>query len=97
MLDNAIKNSPTGGEVHVTSYKLSSDYIETKVTDSGPGIPPEQLPHVFERFYQVTGVRTGAGLGLAIAKEIVLAHGGTIEARSEPGEGAEFIIRLPIG
>ncbi len=95
LLDNAIKNSPADGEVHVTSRKLGGDYVEVRIADSGPGIPPEQLPHVFERFYQVTGVRTGVGLGLAIAREIVLAHGGTIEARSEPGEGAEFIVRLP--
>ena len=95
LLDNAIKNTPAGGEVHVISHKLTGNYVEIKVTDSGPGIPPEQLPYIFERFYQVTGFRTGVGLGLAIAKEIALAHSGTIEAKSEPGEGAEFIVRLP--
>ena len=95
LLDNAIKNSPAGSEVCVISGKTSNGYVETRVKDGGPGIPPEQLPHVFERFYQVTGVRTGVGLGLAIAREIVLAHGGTIQASSEPGEGAEFIVRLP--
>jgi two-component system OmpR family sensor kinase len=96
LLDNAIKNSPAGGEVRLTGSQSTSNYAEVRVTDSGPGIPPEQLPYVFERFYQVTGVRTGVGLGLAIAREIALAHGGTIEARSEPGEGAEFVVRLPI-
>jgi two-component system sensor histidine kinase ResE len=96
LLDNAIKNSPAGGEVCFTSTESTDGYVEVKVTDSGPGIPPEQLPYVFERFYQVTGVRTGVGLGLAIAREIALAHGGAIEARSEPGEGAEFVVRLPI-
>ncbi len=95
LLDNAIKNSPAGSEVHVTGRKAAGDCVEVKVTDSGPGIPPEQLPYVFERFYQVTGVRTGVGLGLAIAREIALAHGGTIDARSEPGHGAEFIVGLP--
>ena len=95
LLGNAIKNSPAGSEVRLTGGKTSGDYVEIKVKDSGSGIPPEQLPYVFERFYQVTGVRTGVGLGLAIAREIVLAHGGTIEAKSEPGEGAEFIVRLP--
>jgi len=94
LLDNAIKNSPAKGEVRVTGSKVR-DFIEVRVADEGPGIPPEQLPHVFERFYQAAGARTGVGLGLAIAREIVLAHGGTIEARSEPGEGAEFIVRLP--
>ncbi len=55
----------------------------------------EQLPYVFERFYQASGVRTGAGLGLAIAREIVLAHGGKIEPKSAPGEGTEFRVSLP--
>jgi two-component system OmpR family sensor kinase len=96
LLDNAIKNSPAGGEVHLTASRFTEGYAEVKVTDSGPGIPPEQLSYVFERFYQVTGVRTGVGLGLAIAREIVLAHGGTIEVRSEPGEGAEFMVKLPL-
>jgi signal transduction histidine kinase len=95
LLDNAIKHTPAGEDVSIESHVLADGYIEVRFSDKGPGIPPEQLPHVFERFYQVTGVRTGVGLGLAISKEIVLAHGGTIEAKSEPGEGAEFIVRLP--
>ena len=65
------------------------------MADSGPGIPPDQLPRVFERFYQVPGVRTGVGLGLTIAREIVLAHGGSIEASSPPGQGAVFTVNLP--
>ena len=95
LLDNAIKNSSAGGKVRISGGKVPRNHIEIRITDSGPGIPPEQLPFVFERFYQVTGVRTGVGLGLAIAREIVLGHDGTIEARSEPGEGAEFVVRLP--
>ena len=95
LLDNAIKNSPVKGEVYIIGRKLAADSIKIKVLDSGPGIPPEQLPYVFERFYQAGGIRTGVGLGLAIAREIVLAHGGTVEAKSDPGEGAEFIVRLP--
>ena len=65
------------------------------VSDNGPGIPPEQLPYVFERFYQASGLRAGFGLGLAIAREIVSAHGGKIEADSSPGEGTRFIVTLP--
>jgi signal transduction histidine kinase len=65
------------------------------VADAGPGIPADQLAHVFERFYQVPGVRTGVGLGLTIAREIVLAHGGTIGVSSPPGEGARFTVSLP--
>ncbi len=95
ILDNAIKNSPSDDEVKIICRTPKTDSIEVRIIDNGPGIPPEQLPHLFERFYQAGGMRTGFGLGLAIAKEIFLAHGGTIEVRSEPGEGAEFIVRLP--
>jgi signal transduction histidine kinase len=96
LLDNAVKNTPPGGKEQTIARKMPDGFVEVKVIDEGPGIHPEHLPYVFERFYQVTGVRTGVGLGLTIAKEIVHAHGGTIEARSEPGEGAEFIVRLPL-
>lgn len=96
LLDNAIKNTPPAGKEHTIARKTTDGFVEVKVIDEGPGIHPDQLPHVFERFYQVTGVRTGVGLGLTIAREIIRAHGGTIEARSEPGEGAEFVVKLPL-
>jgi len=76
-------------------YEVETSELILRVSDNGPGIPPEHLQSVFDRFYQVTGVRTGVGLGLAIAREIVLAHGGTIEARSQPGAGAQFVVSLP--
>jgi signal transduction histidine kinase len=95
LLDNAVKNSPAGSVVKITA-EHSGDRLRVTVADSGPGIPAEQLSRVFERFYQVPGVRTGVGLGLTIAREIVLAHGGTIEATSPPGEGAKFIVSLPV-
>jgi len=95
ILDNALKNSPAHSLVEIAVHNLKNETVEVRIIDSGPGIPAEQLAHVFERFYQAGGVRSGAGLGLAIAKEIITAHGGTIEAQSEPGAGAEFIIRLP--
>lgn len=95
LLDNALKHSPDAGQVKIAARNTATNYVEVTVADSGPGIPPEQLPYVFERFYQAGGVRTGTGLGLAIAKEIVLAHGGRIEINSTPGEGAEFIVTLP--
>jgi signal transduction histidine kinase len=94
LLDNAVKNSPVETRITVTALNYGNA-IKVSVADSGPGLTPDQLAHVFERFYQVTGVRTGVGLGLAISREIVLAHGGSIEARSSPGEGAEFVIFLP--
>ena len=95
LLDNAIKNSPSSSVVNITSSP-SEDTVRITVSDSGPGIPADHLPHVFERFYQVPGVRTGVGLGLTIAREIVLAHGGTIEVSNQPGEGARFTVRLPL-
>jgi signal transduction histidine kinase len=95
LLDNAIKNSPSGAAVNVTANR-GGDMVNVTVADSGPGIPADHLPHVFERFYQVTGVRTGVGLGLTIAREIVLAHGGAIEVSSQPGEGARFTVNLPL-
>lgn len=72
-------------------------WAELEVSDTGVGISRKQLPLVFERFYRADQARTrgGAGLGLAIARQIVEAHGGTIEARSEPGKGSTFIIRIP--
>ncbi len=95
LLDNAIKNSPYGCAVKITGM-LSRDIALISVSDSGNGISSENLPHVFERFYQVPGVRTGVGLGLTIAKEIVSAHGGTIEVQSSPGKGARFTVTLPV-
>jgi len=95
LLDNALKNSPARSEVHIIGHNSGTDSVEITVADSGPGIPPEQLPYVFERFYQAGGVRTGVGLGLAIAKEIVLAHGGKIEVSSSPGEKTKFTVMLP--
>jgi signal transduction histidine kinase len=95
LLDNAIKNSPPGGEVRISARKTESA-VEVSIVDSGPGIPPEQVPYVFERFYQAMGVRTGVGLGLAIAREIITAHGGDITVFSSPGEKTEFTVRLPV-
>jgi signal transduction histidine kinase len=94
LLDNAIKNTPTGGEIQIT-MRNQAESISVAIADSGPGIPPEQIPHVFERFQQSSGLRSGFGLGLAIAREIILAHGGKIEVSSSPGEGARFTVTLP--
>jgi signal transduction histidine kinase len=96
LLDNAVKNSPNGGKIRVVSSRSEGNFARITVADEGPGIHADHLTHVFERFYQVTGARTGVGLGLAIAKEIVIAHRGTIEASSTPGEGAVFTVTLPL-
>jgi len=95
LLDNAIKNSPAGGKVNITSGQSEGKFAKVTVADEGPGIHPDHLAHVFERFYQVPGARTGVGLGLTIAKEIVIGHQGTITIESSPGEGARFTVTLP--
>ena len=94
LLDNAIKNAPVQGEVELLVRRGKENSLEVTVADNGPGIPPEQLPYVFERFQQNAGLRGGFGLGLAIAREIVLAHSGEIEVESTPGEGARFTVRF---
>lgn len=95
LLDNAINNTPAQGEIQVSAHNIANKSVEITVADSGPGIPPEQLPYVFKRFQQSAGLGSGFGLGLAIAREIVAAHKGNIEAFSNPGEGARFVVTLP--
>lgn len=100
LLINAVKFTPEGGRIDVRLQRVGS-VVEIEVRDTGVGIPPDFLPHVFERFRQRDGGITrrhgGLGLGLSIAKELVELHGGTISARS-PGEGkgAAFLVRLPV-
>ena len=98
LLDNALKHIPAGGKISIAAQQPSADFIEITVSDTSPGIPPEQLPHVFKRFYRVdtSAAKTGIGLGLAIARKIVRAHGGDIKVNSILGEGTEFIVRLPV-
>jgi len=100
LIDNALQFTPPGGRVGLQALP-AGDGIRVEVSDTGHGIPPEALTHIFERFYQVDrsrpgGKRHGAGLGLAISKEIVTAHGGTISVRSAPGQGTTFIVNLPL-
>lgn len=99
LLDNSLKHTPRGGEIAIRARQASPRLVEVAVSDTGPGIPPDQLPHIFERFYRAdaSGQGGGVGLGLAIAREIVRAHGGDIEASSEMGRGPEFTVRLPAG
>jgi signal transduction histidine kinase/DNA-binding response OmpR family regulator len=95
LVGNALKFTPAGGNVYVTADQLE-DEIRIAVTDTGPGIATDQLPHVFGRFWQGTRAdRRGIGLGLAIAKGIIDAHGGRIWVESPAGEGATFYFTLP--
>ena len=95
LIGNAIKFTPEGGIVSV-SCGPGSFGARVVVADSGPGIPADSLPHVFDRFYQTNAHSGGAGLGLTIAKGIVDAHGGSIGVDSAPGQGARFWFELPV-
>jgi signal transduction histidine kinase len=96
LLDNAVKYTPEGGTVTVRVGE-EEDRACIEVSDTGIGIPHEEMPLVFERFHRADSSRTeeGAGLGLAIALQIAEAHGGTIEATSTVGEGSTFTLLLP--
>ena len=98
LVENAIKYAPVGGQITVTAMKKPGE-TQISIHNTGPDIPPEHLQHLFERFYRVEADRSsqtgGAGLGLAIAHEIVRLHGGEIEVQSEPGRGVTVRVHLP--
>jgi len=96
LIGNAIKFTPRGGKICVSGKRRGSD-VHMGVSDTGPGIPAEQLQHVFGQFWQASGGdRRGIGLGLAIAKGIVEAHDGRIWVESTLGEGSSFYFTLPV-
>lgn len=95
LLDNATRYTPAGGRVTVSGER-GGGAVRVRVADDGPGIAPEDLPHIFERFYRGGGrTANGTGLGLAIARWIVEEHGGEIAAAGTPGRGATFTVTLP--
>jgi signal transduction histidine kinase len=98
LLDNALTHVSEGGAI-VVSAARSGAAVELAVADDGPGIAPEHLPHVFERFYRADPSRArstgGAGLGLAIVRQLAAGHGGSVRVESEPGRGARFSVTLP--
>ncbi|MGF1505255.1 MAG: HAMP domain-containing protein [Chloroflexi bacterium] len=95
LVTNALRYTPDGGLV-MLSARQANGTVELAVEDTGTGIAPEDLPHIFERFYRVDKSRTSgeSGLGLAIARSVVEAHGGTIRVRSQLGQGTQFVIAL---
>jgi signal transduction histidine kinase len=95
LLENALRHTPSGGEVHAGAA-AQGGWAILRVLDSGPGIPADALARVFERFFRADRMGEGAGLGLAICKEIVEAHRGTIGAENALAGGAIFTVRLPI-
>ena len=98
LLDNAVRFTPAGGSVTVSALQHDGS-VQVRVADTGVGIPAEHLPRVFERFYRVDSARSrddgGTGIGLAIARSVIEAHGGRIWAESRPGEGSVFAFELP--
>ena len=99
LVDNAIKYGRSQGTVSVVARPADTDQVEVCVQDDGPGIPPESIERVFERFYRVDKARSreqgGTGLGLSIVKHLVQSHGGRVWAKSEPGHGATVYFTLP--
>ena len=99
LLENAVAHTRKGGTINVAAAK-QGDWVEISVSDTGEGIPAEDLPHIFERFYRVDKSRAratgGSGLGLTIAKRLVEAHGGKITVQSKLGKGSRFSFTLPI-
>jgi two-component system, OmpR family, sensor kinase len=96
LLDNALKYTPSGGTITLTT-SATDRQVAIHVGDTGVGIAPDVVPHIFTRFYRADTSRTGdsAGLGLAIAKSLVEAHQGTITVESQPGQGSTFTVTLP--
>jgi two-component system phosphate regulon sensor histidine kinase PhoR len=98
ILENAARYTPAGGSVTVRSRRAAGGIV-LEASDTGPGIPGEHLPRIFERFYRVDTARSrelgGTGLGLAIVKHIVEAHGGSVVAESRLGAGTTIRITLP--
>jgi len=99
LVENALKFTPPGGQVRLEAER-NGEFAEIRVSDTGPGIAPEDFHRIFERFYQTDqsrqgGKDRGAGLGLAIARQIVSAHGGSLTVQNNPPQGALFVVKLP--
>ena len=99
LVENAVKYSPEGGHIEIAALREGRNAVIT-VTDDGPGIPAEDLPHIFDRFYRVDKARSrdtgGTGLGLSIVRQIVTLHQGTVTVDSVEGQGSVFRVELPL-
>jgi signal transduction histidine kinase len=98
LIDNAVKYTPAGGQVDVI-VRRAGNAVELRVHDTGPGIPPNELPRIFDRLFRgdTSRAERGLGLGLSLVKAVVEAHQGSVEVSSEAGHGATFTVRLPLG
>jgi len=96
LVGNAIKYAPIGTPITVSAARRNGIF-RISVSDHGPGIPPEERGHMFEKFFRGSGVGAtpGAGLGLSIARSLVVLHGGTVDYEDTPGGGSTFVVRLP--
>jgi two-component system sensor histidine kinase BaeS len=98
LLTNALQHTPSGGKIVVGARRVGSE-VQVTVQDTGEGIAPDALPHIFERFYRADQARSrgtgGSGLGLSIAKSLIEAQGGTITVESQIGQGSVFTVSLP--
>jgi signal transduction histidine kinase len=96
LLDNAVKYTPPGGRVEIRAGREGGTVV-VQVKDTGAGIPPDELPRIWDRLYRGDKSRStrGLGLGLSLVRAIVRAHGGDVSVESAPGQGSEFVIRLP--
>ena len=94
LMSNALKYTPEGGSI-TTTVEHAAQHFTITVSDTGKGIDPKELPHLFERFYQAQGSIGGTGIGLSLVKAYVDLHHGTIDAQSEPGKGTSFVVTLP--
>ena len=97
LFENSLKFTPSGGSISITLVRAEGDAV-LMVTDTGIGVPPEDLPHLFERFHRGRNASCypGSGLGLAITRALVAAHGGSIQAESGPGQGMKMTVRIPV-
>ena len=99
LLSNAVKYTPEGGDIHIRLYRTEKE-AQLQIEDNGIGIPEDSLPYIFERFYRADKSRNrhtgGSGIGLAIVKSIVVAHGGRVEVKSTVNKGSTFTVRLPL-
>jgi signal transduction histidine kinase len=99
LLQNAVNYTPEGGKISVEAKKVGTE-VQIEVADTGIGIPLEDQPRIFERFYRVDKGRSrelgGTGLGLSIVKHIAEAHGGRVSVESKPGQGSRFKVFLPL-
>jgi signal transduction histidine kinase len=95
LLSNAIRHAGSGGAVSIAVEPLG-DRMVVRVADTGPGISPQDLPKIFDRFHKGRA-SSGSGLGLTIARNLVVAHGGEIRAESQLGQGTTMVLTLPLG